>query len=156
MHEWGDKEVDWVGIDDAAEYIGVFCRRWARLGGQAKEKYGTVRFYVNFGRVSLHTLVYPGYVYNQFPNWLWSLDCKYIGPTLRFVFGKISFKWQKYIYRKAYFNAIKKWPHLREEILCCADYKEYIFLDRIISLDRGLKQEGTIDNGSFEKYIEEK
>lgn len=126
MHSWGDENVDWNGINDAAEYIGRFCRKWGRIGGQFKEKYGTVRFYATFGYLNLHTLIYPGYVYSQFPSWLWSADLEYIGPFLRFFLGKLFIRWQKYIYNKAYCRAVKQWPHLRGEILCCADYSEFI------------------------------
>lgn len=126
MHNWGDEGVDWNGINDAADYIGSYCKRWAYLGGQVKEKYGTVRFYANFGHLNLHCLFFPGYVYCQFPDWLWHLDCKYIGPFMRFFFEKAFVKWQSYIYGKAYLNACRKWPHLQEEILCSADYIELV------------------------------
>lgn len=126
MHQWGDKNVDWNGIESAASYLGSYCRRWGRFGGQTKEKFGTVRFYAHFGSLSLHTIIYPGYYYSQFPTWLWKLDIKFIGPILNKLFGKIFFSWQKFIYNKAYQNALKKWPHLKEEILCCADHPEFI------------------------------
>lgn len=126
MHQWGDEGVDWNGIESAAEYIATFCRRWAFLGGQYKEKYGTVRFYASFGCLSLHNIIYPGYYYNQFPKWLWNLDCDYIGPCLRFLFEKLFIRWQKFIYNMAYQRALKKWQHLRAEILCGADWIELI------------------------------
>ena len=123
---WGDETHDWKAVGDAANYISSFCRRWGRLGGQSKEKYGSVRFYALFGGLSLHTLIYPGYHFNQFPKWFWNLDCRYISRIMDFFFGKLFFKWQKVIYNKAYQNAIKKWPHLRGYILCDADYPEWI------------------------------
>lgn len=126
MHTWGNKDVDWKGIDDVATYLATFCRRWGRLGGQTKEKFGTVRFYASFGWISLHTLVYPGYVYSQFPKWLWDLDCYYIAPVLQFLFTRPFIKWQHYIYKEAYKNALRNWPHLREEILRCADWPELL------------------------------
>ena len=46
MHEWGDKDVDWDGINDAAEFIADrltdHFEHWVQ---QYKEKYGTVRVY---------------------------------------------------------------------------------------------------------------
>lgn len=126
MHRWSDKGIDWSGIDAAAGSIGDFCRKWGRLGGQAKEKYGTVRFYANFGYLSLSNIIYPGYVYSKFPDWLWKLDCDYIGPFLRFFFEKSFVSWQKFVYNKAYWRALRKWPHLRAEILNSADYIELI------------------------------
>jgi len=102
------------------------CRKWGFLGGQAKEKYGELRFYAKFGWLSLHTLIYPGYVYSQFPNWLWRLDCRYIGPTLRFFFERPFVWWQIKVYNWAYQRALARHPHLRAEILNSADYHEFI------------------------------
>lgn len=126
MHDWDDDRIDWKGINDAVDYISSYCTRWGRLGGQAKEKYGTVRFYCNFGWLSLHTLLYPGHVYSQFPKWLWALDIEYITPVLSFLFERLFVWWQQKIYNRAYQNALKKWPHLREEILRGASYVELI------------------------------
>lgn len=125
-HDWGDENVDWNGINAAVDYISSYCSKYALLMGQAKEKYGTVRFYAHFGHLSLHSIVYPGYVYSQFPKWLWKLDCYYIGPILQFFLEKPFVKWQMFIYNRAYQNAIRRWPHLRAEILCAADYIELI------------------------------
>lgn len=33
---------------------------------------------------------------------------------------------QRQVYRASYLEAVKKWPHLKEEILCCADYDELL------------------------------
>ena len=126
MHYWGDEGVDWKGIDDAARIIGTTFRRWGRLMCHEKEKYGTVRAYVMFGNLCLHGLVYPAHVSNQFPLWLWHLDCLYIGPCLRYFFGKAFVWWQAKVYRYAYHRALKKYPHLRKEILCCADCDELL------------------------------
>lgn len=126
MHRWGDNDVDWNGIESAAQYIHSFCTRWARMGGQSKEKYGTVRFYTHFGYMSLHSLIYPNYVYSQFPKWLWVLDINYISPFLQKFIQPKFIKWQMYIYNKAYWNALYKWPHLRAEILSSADFLEHI------------------------------
>lgn len=125
MHEWGDKDVDWRGIDDAADYIATYCRRWGRLGGQHKEKYGTVRFYAHFGHLSLHGLIYPGYVYCQFPPWLSRIDRATQRP-LQFCFGSLFYWNQRRVYSRAYRNAVKLWPHLQVEILSDADYPEFI------------------------------
>lgn len=126
QHMWGELGVDWAGIDAAANYLGDYCKRRALLTGQTKEKFGTVRFYAHFGHLSLHSIVYPGYVYSQFPKWLWSLDCWYIGPVLRFFFERPFVWWQIRVYSRAYLNACEKWPHLQAEILCAADQPELI------------------------------
>lgn len=126
MHQWGDENVDWKGIDEVCDYIAKYSRRYGLIGGQIKEKWGTIRWYAHFGHLSLHSIIYPGYVYSQFPNWLWKLDCNYIGPILRLFFEKAFVKWQTFIYNRIYQNCLKKWPHLRAEILIASDYPELI------------------------------
>lgn len=128
MHQWGDDNVDWNGINDCCDYFWKVSRRYGRLGGQIKEKYGTVRFYASFGYYSLHSLIFPGYVYKHksFPKWLWKLDIYYISPFINKVFGKVLVKYQKFVYNYMYQQALKKWPHLEAEILTSADYPEFI------------------------------
>lgn len=125
-HDWSEKGFDWKGLDEAGYMIQSFCKRWGRLGGMYKEKFGRLRFYANFGWISLHTLIYPGYVYNQFPGWLWRLDLYCISPVLQFLFENIFDNWQRKIYNMAYRRAVLKYPHLREEILEHADYPELL------------------------------
>lgn len=126
MHDWSEKDFDWRGLEEAGHFIWAYCMRWARLGGTYKEKYGTLRYSPQFWSVSLHTLIYPSYAYSQFPAWLWKMDIYYISPVLNFLLGKPLYKWQKYIHGKAYLKALKKWPHLRKEILIGALYPEFI------------------------------
>jgi len=59
MHQWGDENVDWKGIDDCANIIGDICRKYGRFSCHTKEKYGTVRAYVGF-YVSLGQLIFFG------------------------------------------------------------------------------------------------
>lgn len=127
-HDWGDKDVDWAGIEAAAEYIHSFCKRWGRIGGQSKEKYGTVRFYANFGARSFLSLTHPDYVhYGPYPKWLMNLDIYYGSTILKYTGVQwLLNKIQPIVYNKAYHNALKKWPHLRGEILSDADYLELI------------------------------
>ncbi len=125
-HDWSEKEFDWKGLADAIHYITDTLTRYGRIAAHGKEKWGCARISVSIGYPSLHTLTYPRYVYNQFPNWLWRLDCNYIGPVIRFLIGKPLAKWQMYLYGATYRKAIKKWPHLQAEILNDADYKELI------------------------------
>ena len=125
-HDWSEKDFDWKGLEECVDIIYTTCVTWGRLGGQAKEKFGQVRFYAQFGYLSLHRLIYPGYHYNQFPQWLWKLDCFYISRVLQFFFERPFVWWQKKVYNFAYQRALAKHPHLRDEILCCADYPEFI------------------------------
>lgn len=121
MHKWGDLNVDWDGICDSAEFIGKNLKRFGRVDvSQYKEKFGTVRVYMNgFGIFTLHDITHPGYVYYQYkyanieviPNWLNKL---------------VIIPYQKFLYRFLYKKMVRKFSHLREEILCCADYPELL------------------------------
>lgn len=125
-HEWGEENFDWKGLGEAEHIIITICRRYGRFGGSIKEKYGTIRFSPYMGQLSLHSLIYPGYMWSQFPKWLWSADIWYIQPFLTKVFGAPWFWYQRKVYNYAYQKAVRKYPHLIEEILVDADYPEYI------------------------------
>lgn len=125
MHQWGDENVDWKGIDGACRYIGNYCTKYGRMSCYTKEKWGMVRAYTSMGYLSLHSLIYPGYAFNQFPKWLWNLDCYYITKLL-YPFSGLMTRWQIFIYNRAYQGALKRWPHLRAEILVASDYPELI------------------------------
>lgn len=96
------------------------------MPGYSKEKYGTVRYSTGFGHASLHALLFPQYHWIRFPKWLNKLDMYLITPVLQFLFGSLITWYQRKIYNRAYQNALKKWPHLRAEILVDADWLEYI------------------------------
>lgn len=126
MHNWGDQNVDWQGIEEAASFIGDYLLKHGRISVmQTKEKYGTVRVYCYLGWESLHSITHPGYMYTQYPKILAELDYRIFGPIIR-KFNKIVIPYQEYIYRKAYKKAIEKWPHLILEILDGADYDELL------------------------------
>lgn len=126
MHKWGDEGVDWKGIGDAAHWIGVQLRRWGRVGViQTKEKFGTARVYCHFGWSQVHCVTHPGYAYNQYPKWLWVLDCN-VGSRLIGLVGRAVIPYQRWLYRRVYFAAVKRWPHLEAEILDGADYSELL------------------------------
>jgi hypothetical protein len=127
MHTWGEENVDWRGIYDSSEYIGCNLRKWGRVQvTQYKEKFGTVRIYIlGLGWRSLHNITHPGHCFSRYPKWLWSLDCKVFSkviPLLNF----IVVPFHKWLYKKLYKDMVKKYPHLKEEITCCADYKDLL------------------------------
>jgi hypothetical protein len=128
MHNWGDPNVDWDGINDAARFIGVWLKKYARMEVRDyKEKYGTVRVYCSFGWQQIHSILYPGYVWIH-KWWPHRLDMwfSYDTPFLKWLNRYIVVPIHVRLYRWRYQQAIKKWPHLREEILCCADWDEVL------------------------------
>jgi len=124
-HRWGDEDVDWEGIDRAAAFIGQNLRKWGRVNvSQYKEKWGTVRVYCYLGLSSWHQLTHPGYAFNQWPLWLWRLSFRF--HWILIPVNKIILPYHKWLYRFLYKKAIERYPHLRDEILDCADWDELL------------------------------
>lgn len=126
MHKWGkwdDKYFDQVA--NAANEIGTFIARWARIGvSQTKEKFGTVRVYCHFGYSCIHGIIWPRH--NWIHQWWPYRFDLWLSQLLLPIINKLIFPYQKLIYRLAYKRAIQEYPHLREEILCCADFGEFL------------------------------
>lgn len=122
MHTYYD-EPEWPyfgDVENAAHEIGKFCRKWGRMGvTQTKEKWGSCRIYCFFGWYQLGEIIYPGYCWRKGWKILWKV---YLPKW----FVKLCIPYQIFTYRLAYKQAIKKYPHIKEEILCCADYREYL------------------------------
>ena len=127
-HYWDDDEdkFDWKALNDGMN-IMVSIMRFARIGVHYKEKYGTARVSCYFYDGSLHSFTHPGYVYSQYPKWLWTADIYYIGPFFRFLrFPRFVQFFQRRFYTLAYYVAMKKYPHVAEELCVCADWPELI------------------------------
>ncbi len=135
MHQWGDKDFDWEGLDQVVRYVDKRLKRWRIDVRQTKEKFGCLRCYCSLGVQMFHQLIWPGYSYNQYPwHWLWRLDISlhWIWPVLNRIILPIHCR----VYRTTYRKAVKRWPHLRKEILCCADWPE--LLDESIPRPKGM------------------
>ena len=129
MHRWGDWPDEYFyDVGWAAVYIGDFCRRWGRIQVRdTKEKYGTSRVYCSFGIYSLYSIFHPGAVYLRWPKWFKWWEYNFFSPIIQHLQKWIPFyKWQIFIYRLAYKKAIKKWPHIKKEILAGADYDDLL------------------------------
>jgi hypothetical protein len=127
MHVWGDKDFDWEGLEAAMRGI-VKELKFVRIPVRDfKEKWGTARIYCQLGWYSVHDIIYPGYAYSKFPQWLWDFDIYHGTEIVPFLCNWLVLPIHKYCYRRAYKRAIKKYPHLREEILCCADYNDLLY-----------------------------
>lgn len=67
-------------------------------------------------------LLKPNHIYYRFPKWVRKVD--YCIPT--HWLNPIIHPFFCWLYTRAYGNALKKWPHLRLEILSGADYHELL------------------------------
>ncbi len=124
MHLWGDEDVDWQGIGDAAEFIGLGLKKW-RVGVRDwKEKYGTVRVYCSFGLYHWEQLVRPGWVSYRWPKWTWKWQ-SFPRPFFRLI-NILVVPLHVWCYKRYYRKALEKWPHLKAEILDAADFPELL------------------------------
>lgn len=138
-HEWGDDWEYWDDLDAAVTFVHNYCKKWGRFSGQSKEKFGTLRFYCNFHH-QLHDLIWPGHPWLRYEHDYWWPNkwmCKTFGKKLKWFDFNIYIKyfgwvirsirwWQTKVYTRAYKLAVKKWPHIKEEICCCADFDELL------------------------------
>jgi len=126
MHTWNGEGVDWQGIEDAVAFLNTYFTKRKISVFQAKEKFGTVRIYCSLGIDMVHGLVYPGYAFYQWDGWKAKLDYT-VG---RWIMSKLNkwfiYKWHTKVYRRGYQLAVEKWPHLKREILVCADFDDFI------------------------------
>lgn len=122
-HDWNSDWLYFSDVEAAAEEISSFLRKWGRISAWGKEKYGTCRVDCYLGGFCLHQMIYPGYTYSQFPNWLWILDCKYLSRILQLKpIYYLLLKYQLFIYNLAYKKAVKRYPHIFDEIIEAASY----------------------------------
>lgn len=120
MHEWGDKDFDWHGLNAAGSFIARYCMHKARLKIHWKEKYGTLRIEwlssCLFGYSPVHNLVYPGYLYYKWPSWVMKID-RGLGSVLRVLrITNLIAGYQLKTLNRALARAVEYWPHLKDEI----------------------------------------
>lgn len=116
-HEWGDKDFDWDSLGKAISTGTFIMSKLGRIGVHSKEKYGTARWTIMLCDGSLHSITHPGYVYSQYPKWLWSFDVrvkplKWIKPYIQLC--------QKVLVKLTFIYLCKKYPHIIDEIICDA------------------------------------
>jgi hypothetical protein len=127
-HYWGDEDFDWDSLNKAIRFVTDTCRKYGRLGMHSKEKYGTFRDHVYPYDGTLHSLVYPAYVYKQ-----WS---KFATYTLDYgIFKRFSdnsgltwliIRWQRLVYNYAIQTVCKRYPHLVDELVVMLDHYAWV------------------------------
>lgn len=125
MHDWSDENYDWQGLDSAIRFIETELKKGRVSVFQAKEKFGTARIYCTLGWHQFHCITHPGHAFSRYPKLLWVLDCQ-VGSKIIALVNKIVLPYHKWLYREVYYNACMKYPHLIEEICCCADYEHLL------------------------------
>ena len=114
FHVWGEKDFDWDSLYKAINEGTWLMKKLGRIGVHSKEKYGTARWSLYLFDGSLHSITHPGYVYSQYPKWLWSLNCKYKLPKL---LRKPIQAYQVLVIKLTFLYLCKRYPHIIDEII---------------------------------------
>lgn len=128
-HYWGSPWFNRYGRDlGAAErYISKFVKRWSKCYLVSKEKYGSIRYEYLLPKLF-------GYYHFNIDNWLRYLfgeekvESEYGSYTIARITYSGSWLYEKhrnlgkFVLKIAVYRAVKKWPHLKNEIL--EDYYE--------------------------------
>lgn len=116
-HDWSDKTFDWKSLNAAEYEASEIMLKYARIGVNSKEKYGTIRWSIYLFDGHMGDLTHPGYYYSRYPDWLFRFDQKY--RPLFWLKLPIVF-WQTLVLQYAFSVVCNKYPHIIKEILCDA------------------------------------
>lgn len=131
-HEWHDDWPHWNDLYEAQSYIFKNVRWWSGCKLMMKEKYGTIRYSFMFPpgcsvRMD-YKIVAPWKVKSKFND-------EYYRPVLWWWGGSwIIIWWARFgwwVARKVIFRAVKKWPHIENEIL--SDLPEWVVGEKVFS-----------------------
>jgi hypothetical protein len=127
-HDWSDETFDWGNLNKAIHFVTDICRKYGRLGMHSKEKYGTFRDHVYAYDGTVHSLIWPAYVYSQWKSKLaYKLDNQ--------VFRRISnysgltwliLRWQRCVYNFAIQTVCRRYPHLIDELTVMLDHYAWV------------------------------
>jgi hypothetical protein len=126
-HDWSEESFDWVGLNNAITYLCDTLYDWGRFTVSAKEKWGQARVSVYFWDGN----PFGWFFYsskNPILQWLyWNVGFKICIPLVK----KTKILWlvhqyQIAVYRYAYRQVLKKFPHLVGEILGGCDQIELL------------------------------
>lgn len=126
-HDWSEESFDWRGLNDAIHYLCDTLHDWGRFSVSAKEKWGQARVSVYFWDGNPFSWVFYRSK-NPLIKWLyWNVGYKICVPIAE----KTKIVWlvhqyQKYIYRYAYRQVLKRYSHLAGEILGGCDQIELL------------------------------
>jgi len=124
-HDWSDKSFDWKGLSQAIRIIENW-HRFARIGCNIKEKYGTIRCDSSFFDGSLHSLVFPGHYFYRWSDKVYALESR-LTPIICFLrIDSLIRALQIPFYTLGYYIAMKKYPHIKDEICVDASHPQWI------------------------------
>ncbi len=149
-HDWSEDDFDWHALNSACNFFSTNIPRYARLCLYTKEKYGTLRLECfGMGHRGIYGLLHPKAIYwnPKGPYYLkkpskamaklglmphmcsiWYTLNQYSAAIAGFT--KLS--WLFWQYQRAVFNivtvlAVKKWPHIQDEILDEPEFDDMLY-----------------------------
>lgn len=131
-HVWGHwPDSLFLDVEMAATELARFCRKWGRFSGQAKEKFGQVRFYASMhSYLDLWELWTGGYHFYKGPAWFHPIN-NFICFRVTVPFDLLG-TWRAFIYRLAYAVVLVKYPHIYNEILSGASHLELLGAEPVV------------------------
>ncbi len=135
-HIWGDEWFEKYGDDlyQAERYIRGYVKKWSSCNLITKEKYGSIRYEWIFppgGAVSWRKFDYllaKVFGKKEVKPTQWTKESYYV-PRIIWQGSWLYRQWSsfgRYVLRKAVLNAIRKWPHIKREIVEDFDGGKYI------------------------------
>lgn len=131
-HDWSEKDFDWKSLEEACDFF-MKLRTIGRIQiSGTKEKYGTMRlewfFWNGHYNEFLHSMIYPGYLHIQWPTWFRRIDQFIITPiAVRIGLCRVITAYQRLVLNIITFIAVKKWPHIKNEILGDWDFDNLLY-----------------------------
>jgi len=150
-HYWGEENFDWDALYKACRFFDVNLKRWARLCVHTKEKYGTMRLeYLGYNE-GIYGLIYPGRLWLNYPGptvtkkphksirkyfpeghtyqvGLFRVIDDFITAIARKCgLSRLFYRYQRLVFNIITFIAVKKWPHIKDEIMDEYDFKYLLY-----------------------------
>lgn len=111
FHYWGD-DFDWNSLYEAEKEIRRIVR-FARVGLNSKEKYGTLRYDFRLFEGSIHSITHPGHYYIRYPKHMYGF------VTTRFLsfLEPLICSIQVAFIKLAFTIVCRRYPHIVKEIV---------------------------------------
>jgi len=120
-HNWNDDWLYWKDLNLAISRIQKICRTYGRINMGGKEKYGTFRDeFRELWDGTLHSLIYPGYVYIQYKrtSLYFNFDYPVVSKISTVIGLKFIFqRYQRAVYNYAIQSTVSRYPHLKDELV---------------------------------------
>jgi hypothetical protein len=131
-HDWSEINFDWKALNECCDFFATNLRRWGRIQiSGCKEKYGTMRleWFMWNGHYSqfIHSMIFPGYLHIRYPKWMYKVDWIITDIAAKSGISRAVSAYQRLIFNIVTVIAVKKWPHIHDEILDELEFDELLY-----------------------------